>query len=289
VTQQRWTLGDRFGRVVNRLAAPLDRFLTRGQRVLAEIPILFSTPAAMAQATLDGYDRKRQYLEPSDQTSGFRQFEERMLARFFPPPPANLLTHGVGAGREVLALARAGYRIEAYEPAPALAAAAEQLVSGTVPGAGPVRTLSLQEWAANPSGTFGGVFTGWGVWAHILRQQDRLAILEAFRRVCPEGPVLLSFLRGGRFFDVQEKPSGRVPLYPPTWDDRVQRFTRQRLRQRLLRAPPIERGTTWMDGMYFHQTEEWELVDESAQAGYEVAYFEPDARRQPHAVLLPRR
>jgi hypothetical protein len=243
----------------------------------------------MARATFDSYERKQQYLDPSDQASGFRQFEERMLARFFPPPPAALLAHGVGGGRELLALARAGYTVEAYEPAPALAAAAERLMSANVPGAGPVRPLSLQEWAANPSGTFGGVFTGWGVWAHILQQQERLAILDAFRRVCPSGPVLLSFLRGGPFFDVKELPSVRVPLYPPTWNDRVQRFTRHGLRQRLLRAPTIERGTIWMDGMYFHLTEEWELVDESAQAGYEVAYFEQDARRQPHAVLLPKR
>lgn len=65
------------------------------------------------------------------------------------------------------------------------------------------------------------------------------------------------------------------------------RLTREGIRERLLRLPPIERGTGWHAGYFYHLTEEEELREEASEAGYEVAYWEKDPLIYPHAVLLP--
>lgn len=124
------------------------------------------------------------------------------------------------------------------------------------------------------------------MWAHLIEQQERLAVLRAFRSVCPEGPVLLSFFRGDRLFSETEESSPLDPLHPQ-WQGRLLRLTRHGIRERLLRLPPIERGTGWHDGHFYHLTEERELKQEASEAGYDLAYWEKDALIYPHAVLIP--
>ena len=48
-------------------------------------------------------------------------WEESVVERFFPRPPARVLVGAAGAGREAFALARLGYEVVAFEPAPGLA------------------------------------------------------------------------------------------------------------------------------------------------------------------------
>src|SRR5262245_53039307 len=50
------------------------------------------------------------------------EFEERAIARYFPPPPGTVLIGAAGGGREAFALARRGYQVVAFEPAARLAA-----------------------------------------------------------------------------------------------------------------------------------------------------------------------
>jgi hypothetical protein len=219
---------------------------------------------------------------PRDQQAGFYPFEARALGQFFPPPPARLLAHGVGGGRELVALVEAGFTVDAYEPAQELARAADRLLEGRAV----VHTAGLQQWARSASGEFDGVFTGWGVWGCLVRHRDRVEVLRAFRRVCPKGPVLISFFRGEALYDVTEQPPAPQPVHPP-WSDRLERITRGLLRERVLRASPLERGIDWQNGLYVHLTEEWELREEAAEAGYRVAHWEQSAQRYPNAVLLP--
>jgi hypothetical protein len=279
---------------LNRLLGHTDRWLDRGQRLLREIPIVLYRPSASDLAVFDYY-QSGSYGDPEVQGWGFYPFEARMLARFFPPPPARLLMHGVGGGRDLLALVRAGYTVDGHEPGGRLASAANALLqSAAKPGnLSRVVESSMQAWAANPSRNdqgdrYDGVFIGWTAWTHLLRHTERLDVLQAFRRVCPSGPVLLSFFRGENVFDLTEKAPDPQRVHP-TWSDRLFRITRHLVRERLLRAPPIERGLGWRAGLYFHQTEEWELREEAALAGYEVAYYEQNGSLYPHAVLVPRK
>jgi hypothetical protein len=66
-----------------------------------------------------------------------------------------------------------------------------------------------------------------------------------------------------------------------------QRTLRRVLREGLLGRAPLERGTGYGAGLFFHDTTEHELIEEAAECGWRVAYFERDGSRYPNAVLLP--
>jgi hypothetical protein len=278
---------------LNRLLGKTDRLLDRGQRLLQEMPIVLYRPRASDLAIFDYYDRSGSYGDPEVQGSGFYPFEARMLARFFPQPPARLLMHGVGGGRDLLALVKAGYTVDGHEPGSKLASAARALLESAIaanPGdASRVVESSMQDWAVGSTEErYDGVFIGWTAWTHLLRHTERVDMLRAFRRASPSGPALLSFFRGEEVFDLTEKSPDPRPVHPP-WSNRLLRITRHLIRERILRAPPLERGLGWRAGLYFHQTEEWELREEAALAGYEVAYYERNGSLYPHAVLLPKK
>jgi len=269
--------------ILNRLVEGVDRMLTRAQRIVRELPLVFYDPRAAQLATFDYFERMPRYRDPLDQRAGLYPFEARALKEFFPTAPARVLAHGVGGGRELLVLVEAGYQVEAYEPAAKLALASAELLAGRVT----VGELGLQAWAQARTGTrFDAVFTGWSVWGYLVQQSDRLAVLRAFRRVCPEGPVLLSFFREEAFYDLGERAVEPRPLHP-AWIDRLERLARTQLRERWLSAPPLERGTVWRNGLYLHLTEEWELREEAALAGYRVAHYEQSPLRCSNAVLIP--
>lgn len=259
------------------------RQLGRLQRALAEIPLALHGPALERLANEIHYAASPLYASDAHAAAGLFPFEERALRRFFPAPPARLLLHGAGGGRELLALAGRGFQVVAYEPIAALARAATRRLGPAVPA---VACAGVQEWAARDDGPFDGVFTGWGTWSHLLRHGERVAALRAFRRACPHGPVLVSFWSADPAFDHRETTRALEPLHPEP-QGALERLTRDLVRRRLLRLPPLERGTAWSRGNYFHRTGEAELREEASLAGYGVAYYERDASRYPHAVLRP--
>jgi hypothetical protein len=184
-----------------------------------------------------------------------------------------------------------GYQVDAYEPVAALVAAANTGVAGSVP----VQQATVQQWSLQAtgqqrsrqaSGHYDAVVTGWGMWTHVLQQADRLAALRAFLAVCPQGPVLLSFWRGGALADHLERPQEASPLHPPP-RSALERTSRLWLRQKVLRLVPLERGTMWRQGLYVHLVSDAELQEEAAMAGYTVAFLESDRRRYGHAILQP--
>jgi len=177
---------DRSYRLLNLVASKAQRILDVAVRAVAEIPVILYQREWANRATFESFRRVERYDQPETQFSGLYPYERRMLARYFPPAPARLLAHGVGGGRELLALVKAGYSVEAYETCGELGTAAGLLIRAC--GGGPVRPLSAQEWALAPTGHFDGVFTGWGMWGHVMEMGERVAVLSAFRQVCPAGP-----------------------------------------------------------------------------------------------------
>jgi hypothetical protein len=254
--------------------------LRRLAEVLEELPLAVHTPALERRWVDAHYAAQARYRSPTNQHAGLFPFEARALDAYFPSPPARLFVPGAGAGRELLALIGRGHTVEGLEPEPTLRQAAERLLS-------PLRPESIQEWARSPEGQFAGVFAGWGLWAHLTAQRDRTAVLQAFRNVCPKGPVLLSFFRRSPLYEASERMAPPLPLCPAP-EGRLQSLTRGWLRQRLLGLPPLERGVGWSRGFYFHAMSEAELVEEANASGYQVKYFEQDLSRYPHAVLTPR-
>ncbi len=269
-------------RAVLRSASAGARVFGRLHALANELPVVLLDPDIERQAIEDHYGDR--YREPAYQTRGLWPFEQRALHRYFPAPPARILVPGAGTGREVLALLAAGYAVDAFEPAAPMVELASRTLAER--GAGPVACMSLQEWSRQPAGRYDGVLTGWGMWTHILRHDDRIAALRAFRSVCA-GPVLLSFDRRERYADHTEQPIEGQPLHPPS-TDRLGHLTREVVRRRLLRRSPIERGTGFRNGVFVHWVDEPELREEAAAAGYQVAFYERDGARYPHGVLVPR-
>lgn len=259
-----------------------QRQVRRLDHLLGEIPVALHDPALERLATDHYYAHASQYATPEHQHHGLYPFEARAIDRFFPEAPAHLLVHAAGTGREVLALLDMGYTMDAFEPVAAMVETAREAI-GTDAQAR-LACMTVQQWAEKPSGAYAAVLGGWGLWQHVLDQRSRLEVLRAFRQVCPDGPVLLSFWSEER--KDSEAPPARTPLYPePT--SRLEKLTRKTLRQHVLGRPPVERGTGWYAGVYVHYVTEEELREEAALAGYDVAYFAHDADEEPHAVLVP--
>jgi hypothetical protein len=249
-----------------------------------ELPVVLHDAELERQCIEEHYGPRALYREPRYQTRGLWPFEQRALQQFFPAPPARLLVPGAGTGREVLALHALGYQVDGFEPAAPMVALANRALVGA--GASPLRQMTLQAWSTHPDGRFDAILAGWAMWTHILGHADRIHALQAFRAVCPAGPVLLSFDRREPYADHTERGALDQALHPPA-TDRIGRFTRVLLRQRILRRSPVERGTGFRNGVFVHWVDEAELREEGRAAGYRVAYYEHDGSRYPHAVLVP--
>ena len=130
-------------------------------------------------------------------------WEEGMIGRVFPPPPARVLVGGAGGGREAFQLAARGYEVVAFEPAPRLARSMavragehqaqvrafvgryEDLpLVRTIESAAPVDLRGLGRWDA--------ALIGWTSYSHVRHSRGRSAALAAMAALT-DGPVVASF------------------------------------------------------------------------------------------------
>jgi hypothetical protein len=183
-------------RILDRAYARLDR--VRSLAVLSLAP----------DATLDrfndwAYSQSNAYRRGS---SGFRRglfpWEEDVVRRFFPKPPARVLVGGAGSGREPVALAALGYDVVAFEPVTTLAGAANATdETGAVHWyrAGYEDLPALASVEGGPSARlpdlrpFDVAILGWGSFSHLRNDASRVAALRAFADVTL-GPILASFI-----------------------------------------------------------------------------------------------
>jgi hypothetical protein len=137
----------RSSKLLNRLAVQAQRTLDLAVRAVEEVPTVLYRRERANRATFDRFGRMGGYNRPQTQFVGLYPYERRMLEQYFPPPPGRRLAHGVGGGRELLALVKAGYSMDAYKPSVSLASAASTLIDAPVS----VLPLSAQEWAMPPT------------------------------------------------------------------------------------------------------------------------------------------
>jgi len=154
---------------------------------------------SLSELTVELYDRAGTYKD--DQSF---EWEKTWLSRELPPPPGRLLIGGAGSGREVNLPALQGYEVFGFDPAERFVESAtrrfagrtdvkfvrasyENLVYETRPRARKVNEL-LDEF--HP---FDAVVLGWGSFTHIVGADARILLLRRLKRLCPSGPVLLSF------------------------------------------------------------------------------------------------
>jgi hypothetical protein len=205
-------------------------------------------------------------------------WEEKVVAKYFPPPPARLLIGGAGGGREVLALARMGYEVVAFEPSSSLVNSMARRVADMpnvrvyrasyedMPRLFPITAQELYHSLEAERG-FDAAILGWCSFPHLRREDQRIQTLCAFARHV-RGPILISF-----YHFVSDKTSDVKP--------------RAAHIRKLLK---ISSGDNFSVHIGFtHDVSASELAMMAEKSGLSIAYLNEDSRdtNWPHAVLCP--
>ncbi|MFT6396036.1 MAG: 2-polyprenyl-3-methyl-5-hydroxy-6-metoxy-1,4-benzoquinol methylase [Bradymonadia bacterium] len=100
-----------------------------------------------------------------------------------------VLVGACGAGREVCALLERGQRVSGFEPAESLL----ELAKARAPRAELWRD-AYESWSSSAQADhYDAVLLGWGSLSHVLSPDERIRLLTECVRVCPTGPILVSY------------------------------------------------------------------------------------------------
>jgi hypothetical protein len=175
-----------------------------------------------------------------------------------------LLVTSAGAGREVIALRRMGFEVDATECNPALREAGNRLLAtcGLTPDVGE----APRDACPVPVGRYDGAVVGWGGYMYIQGRTARVSFLRQLRQALVAGaPVLLSFF---------VRPEG----------DRLFRWTRAVASpiRRARRDEAPELGDV-VDPFFQHYVSREEITGELAEAGFQLVLFSTEGYG--HAVV----
>jgi hypothetical protein len=204
------------------------------------------------------YRQRRNYGEDEHNLRGLFDWEEEAVKRWF-AGCRRLLVLGAGGGREVIALARMGYRVAGFECNRALVGAANDIL-----GRHGLRDSASVAWLARdtaPDGAerFDGVIVGWSAYMLISGRQSRIRFLAGLHaRVAAGGPLLISFF-------TRPGDSSRLRAI-----SRVANAIR-----RLLRRPLVEVGDDLAPN-YVHRFTAAEVEAELRDAGFRLVAFRPE-------------
>ena len=174
-------------------------WLDRGARALRGIHdgiwLGLMRPSDLNELTTRCYNVSRIYLDETYNLTGFFPWEIEIVDRFF-ADRRSVLVGAAGGGREMIAFARRGFRVDGFECNPVLRGLAnrlldqERLDARLVPAASDEVPATL--------GRYDGGVIGYGAYSHVSGRQNRIRFLEAFRlHLEPGAPVLVSYqLRG---------------------------------------------------------------------------------------------
>src|SRR5262249_4382439 len=129
-------------------------------------------------------------------------FEERVISRHFPTPPATVLVGAAGGGREALALANRGFEVVAFEPARPLASSLAdvrgglpiEIFVGRYEGLPMVSSLTLSPivFDLRSRAPFAAAILGWGSFSHLRSDEHCIEALRQFGQLT-RGPILVSY------------------------------------------------------------------------------------------------
>jgi hypothetical protein len=185
---------------------------------------------------------------PGYLNSGLQIWEETAIQRFF-PRGSRVLIAAAGAGREMIALAQAGFEVDGFDSSRALVAAGRQAlaargIEGRLDWAPPCGVPSI-------SGIYGAAIIGWNGYTHIAPRKRRVAFLRSLSpHLCADAPVLVSVFVNtdmGRAWGLTSKIANavrRLTLRPPTVDAGATfpRRPKQYFRRRQLEAELADAG-----------------------------------------------
>lgn len=212
------------------------------------------------------YEKMNMYQNDAYNLSGLFEWEKECIKNYFRNVKTILLL-GAGGGREVIALHRLGFQVDAYECNPRLVESANAFLERQNV---PTRvSISSRDCVPQTSKIYDAIILGWGMYMLIQNSSRRVVLLKQLRQQCNSGsPVLLSF------FSRKNNPFRF-------------RFTAQigNVIRRLLRRERIEIGDD-LQPDFVHFFMEQEIASELGAGGFHMVYFNTD--EYGHAVGFAR-
>jgi hypothetical protein len=184
------------------LYARSDRLLTRVQEAVTNAAAGFFDHALTVEEKAELSNILYDYaFRRSLPDKGLTRWEEAWFKKQLPKPPSRLLIGAAGNGREVAVLSKAGYQIDAFEPAPR---AAEQCakVLGVQDRVYVGRYEDLNKAVIDhkesplskiASQSYDAIVLGWGSLSHVLDSIERKRLFQSCRRLGTNAPILASF------------------------------------------------------------------------------------------------
>jgi hypothetical protein len=193
------------------------------------------------------------YLGEDWNRSGLLGWEQTAIQEYF-KGCRRLLVTSAGGGREVYALERMGYEVDAFECNPMLASFANEFLRKEGLSA---RVLSADRDSCPPlAGGYDGVVVGWASFMLIPGSHRRIGLLEQIRAlVKPGAPILLSF------FPRERTSKETILIY------KIGNAIR-----RILRREPLELGDDLVPG-FVHRCTREEVEESVRAAGFTPAYY----------------
>lgn len=208
------------------------------------------------------YNERAEYATAEHNCRGLWPWEQAVIDRYF--TGSTIALTGAGAGREVLALHKLGYVVDAFECNRKLRTFGNQLLEDQ----GCPWRIALHERDRWPSGDrrYDGAIVGWGAYSSMRGRANRVRFLTEARSVLDEGaPLLVSFLDRGQRSDSYLRSVQRAG----------------RVAGRFTPSPRVEFG----DGLaplFVHLFTRREISGELEAAGFRMQHF--DSREYGHAV-----
>ena len=203
--------------------------------------------------TQRSYKERKGYVGSAYLDSGFQFWEEIAVSRFF-SPGGRVWVGSAGGGRELIALARAGYTADGFECSRPMVSAGSHALSlrgigGRLDWAPPCRIPEISE-------TYDAAIIGWNGYTYISPAERRISFMKSLLPHLRAGsPVLVSV--------AMRTTSGVASLTP-----RIANL----IRVLTFRSPAFTTGATFPRGPR-HQFARGQLEAELKAAGYSPTAF----------------
>ncbi len=178
-----------------RAEAALMRTVERLEGILGAAALSCLTPSELSALTRQLYARGG-----PGRVDDLHPWESDWFAFGLPSAPSKILVGGAGSGREARHLQSRGHKVFGFDPVLKFLREADlpqqvSLVRGSYealvnPHGEPEH--SFVEWVESHS-PYDAVLLGWVSFTHLPDARTRQALLQRLTRLCPDGPILVSF------------------------------------------------------------------------------------------------
>lgn len=239
-----------FGRTALKMSDELEHAAKRTRHIAGNLLAQMMSAEERESFSLNRYSAS---VWAPEAHRGLRPWEKEWFSRTLPNPPSRILVGACGTGREVLALARLGYTVDAFDGA----RGALEIAKKECPKSAHITQGTYRDLVAATLGSEGNqleafakeryaaVLLGWGSLTHVSGFFARRDVLKACAALT-EGPILLSFfsttardqsvaeadrwVRLGRTIGrVMSRGNGPIPVEFSSWGGFAEYLTKEEL------------------------------------------------------------